>query len=51
MDFWAEFDFWRDPMAVAVVSGAALSYIGVWVSLKKVVYVPLALSQVSRKGP
>jgi zinc transport system permease protein len=41
---------WRDAMVVALISAAALSYLGVWVALKKAVYVPLALSQVSSVG-
>ena len=48
--FWQSWFVWRDAMAVAVLSAAALSYLGIWVVLKRVVYVPLALSQVSAVG-
>jgi zinc transport system permease protein len=49
-EFWQSWFVWRDAMIVALVSAAALSYLGVWVALKKAVYVPLALSQVSSVG-
>ncbi|MCU0662970.1 MAG: metal ABC transporter permease [Myxococcota bacterium] len=48
--FWESWFVWRDAMVVALLSGAALSYLGVWVVLKRVVYVPLALAQVSSVG-
>jgi zinc transport system permease protein len=48
--FWASWFIWRDAMIVALFGAAALSYLGVWVVVKKVVYVPLALSQVSSVG-
>lgn len=41
---------WRDAMIVAILSAAALAYLGVWIVLKRVVFVPLALSQVSSFG-
>ncbi|OGQ91050.1 MAG: hypothetical protein A2289_05130 [Deltaproteobacteria bacterium RIFOXYA12_FULL_58_15] len=41
---------WRDAIIVAVIAAATLSYLGVWIVLKRVVYVPLALSQVSSAG-
>lgn len=41
---------WRDAMIVALLSSAVLAYLGVWVVLKRVVFVPLALSQVSSFG-
>jgi zinc transport system permease protein len=50
VDFWANWFIWRDAMLVALLSAAALSYLGVWVVAKRVVYVPLALSQVSSVG-
>jgi zinc transport system permease protein len=48
--FWESWFVWRDAMIVAVLGAAALAYLGVWVVLKRVVYVPLALSQVSAAG-
>jgi len=48
--FWESWFVWRDAMIVALLSAAALAYLGVWVVLKRVVYVPLALAQVSSAG-
>jgi zinc transport system permease protein len=48
--FWESWFAWRDAVIVALLSAAALAYLGVWVVLKRVVYVPLALSQVSSVG-
>ncbi len=48
--FLASWFVWRDAMIVAVIAAAALSFLGVWVVLRRVVYVPLALSQVSSLG-
>ncbi len=48
--FWESWFAWRDAMIVALLSAAILPYLGVWVVLKRVVYVPLALSQVSSLG-
>lgn len=50
ISFWESSFIWRDAIIVAMISAAALSYLGVWVVLKRVVYVPLALSQVSSVG-
>jgi ABC-type Mn2+/Zn2+ transport system permease subunit len=50
ISFWESFPLWRDAMIVSVLSAAVLSYLGVWVTLKRVTYVPLALSQVSSLG-
>jgi zinc transport system permease protein len=41
---------WRDAVIVGTISGAALAYLGVWVVLRRIRYVPLALSQVSSAG-
>lgn len=48
--FFENFTLWRDAVAAAVISGAALGFLGVWVVLKRMVYVPLALTQVSSAG-
>ncbi len=50
VSFWESSFVWRDAMIVALISAAALSYLGVWVVLKRVTYVPLALTQVSSVG-
>jgi zinc transport system permease protein len=48
--FWESWFVWREAMAVALIAAAALAYLGVWVAVKKVTWVPLALSQVSAVG-
>lgn len=50
MSFWESYFMWRDAMIVALLAAAALGYLGLWIVLKKVVYVPLALSGVSSLG-
>ena len=50
ISFWENYFLWKDAIIAAILSAAVLSYLGVWVVLKKVVYVPLALSQVSSFG-
>jgi zinc transport system permease protein len=50
VSFWESAFLWRDAIIVAALCAAVLSYLGVWVSLKRVVYVPLALSQVAGFG-
>lgn len=41
---------WRDALVCAALSAAALGYLGVWVVLKRVVFVPLALGQSASFG-
>jgi zinc transport system permease protein len=48
--FWAAFDLWRDPMIVALVSAALCGFVGVFIVLKRVVFVSAALSQMSGVG-
>lgn len=50
VSFWNSAFMWRDAIIVSGIAAAVLSYLGVWVTLKRVVYVPLALSQVSSVG-
>ena len=49
-DFWAGRDLWRDPMIAGVLAGAVLGYIGVFVVLKRMVFVSAALSEISGVG-
>jgi zinc transport system permease protein len=44
------YEFWRDSVLALIIASISLSYLGVWASLKKVVYQPLAISQVSSLG-
>ncbi|GAB4298536.1 MAG: hypothetical protein Kow0090_13980 [Myxococcota bacterium] len=50
LPFWENISVWRDALICAVISAGALSFLGVWVALKRVLYVPLALSQISSLG-
>ena len=49
-DFWAGRDLWREPMIAGVLAGAVLGYIGVFVVLKRMVFVSAALSEISGVG-
>jgi len=48
--FFAAYEIWRDALVVAVLAAALLGYLGVWVVLKRVTWVPLALTQASSLG-
>jgi len=50
VSFFESYEIWRSAVVVLIISAATLSFLGVWASLKKVVYVPLALSGVSSFG-
>jgi len=49
-DFWAGRDLWREPMIAGVLAGAVLGYLGVFVVLKRMVFVSAALSEISGVG-
>jgi len=49
-DFWAGRDLWREPMIAGVLAGAILGYVGVFVVLKRMVFVSAALSEISGVG-
>jgi len=49
-DFWAGRELWREPLFAGVLAGALLSYFGVFVVLKRMVFVSAALSEVSGVG-
>ena len=49
-DFWAGRDLWREPMIAGVLAGAILGYIGVFIVLKRMVFVSAALSEISGVG-
>jgi len=49
-DFWAGRDLWRDPLIAGVLAGGILGYIGVFVVLKRMVFVSAALSEISGVG-
>jgi zinc transport system permease protein len=48
--FWASWEFWRDPLAVAMISAALCSFVGVYIVLKRIVFVSAAMSQMSGVG-
>jgi ABC-type Mn2+/Zn2+ transport system permease subunit len=49
-DFWAGRDLWREPLLAGLLAGAILGYIGVFVVLKRMVFVSAALSEISGVG-
>jgi zinc transport system permease protein len=54
MSAWHAFldarEIWRDPLAAAVVAGALLGFLGVYVVLRRTVFVSAALTQLSTLG-
>ena len=49
-EFVRSYFLWRDPMIVGAVSGAICGFIGVYVVLRRIVFVGAMLSQVSSLG-
>jgi zinc transport system permease protein len=49
-DFWAGRELWREPLFAGVLAAALLSYLGVFVVLKRMVFVSAALSEISGVG-
>ena len=49
-DFWARRELWQEPLFAGVLAAALLSYLGVFVVLKRMVFVSAALSEVSGVG-
>jgi len=49
-DFWAGRELWREPLLAGVIAAALLSYLGVFVVLKRMVFVSAALSEISGVG-
>ncbi len=49
-EFWAGRELWRDPLLAGVLAGGLLSYLGVFVVLKRMVFVSAALSEISGVG-
>src|SRR3954447_26057185 len=48
--FWESWFLWRDPLAVAVIAAALCAFVGVFIGLKRIVFVSAALSQMSGVG-
>jgi zinc transport system permease protein len=49
-DFWAGRELWREPLLAGVLAAGLLSYLGVFVVLKRMVFVSAALSEISGVG-
>lgn len=49
-DFWAGRELWREPLLAGVLTAALLGYLGVFIVLKRMVFVSAALSQISGVG-
>ena len=49
-DFWAGRDLWREPLLAGIIAAALLSYLGVFIVLKRMVFVSAALSEISGVG-
>ena len=49
-EFWAGRELWREPLLGGVLAAALLSYLGVFVVLKRMVFVSAALSEISGVG-
>jgi zinc transport system permease protein len=50
VSFWAEYDFWRDSLIAVVLAGSLCAALGVYVVLRRVVFVGAALTQLSGVG-
>jgi zinc transport system permease protein len=48
--FWESWFLWRDPLAVAVIAAALCAFVGVYIVLKRIVFVSAAMSQMSGVG-
>ncbi len=48
--FWEAREIWRDALLASVLSGALLGFLGVWVVLRRTVFVSAALTQLSTLG-
>lgn len=49
-EFWSAAAIWRDPLAASVLAGSLLGFLGVYVVLRRVVFVSAALTQLSTLG-
>jgi len=49
-DFFAAWELFRDPVLAALIAGATLGYLGVYIVLRRMVFVSAALSQAAGLG-
>jgi ABC-type Mn2+/Zn2+ transport system permease subunit len=50
VSFWGAWFLWRDIVVVAMIAGGLCSFVGVYIVLKRVVFVSAAMSQMSGVG-
>ncbi|HJZ84186.1 MAG TPA: metal ABC transporter permease [Polyangia bacterium] len=50
VSFWSSYLLWRDAVVVAVLAGVLCAYLGVFIVLKRMVFVSAALSSISSVG-
>ena len=50
VDFFESYFLWRDPLAVAAIASALCAFVGVYIVLKRMVFVSAAMSQMSGVG-
>lgn len=49
-DFWEAQEIWRDPLIASFIAGGLLGFLGVYVVLRRTVFVSAALTQLSTLG-
>ena len=49
-EFWAAQDIWREPLIASLIAGGLLGFLGVYVVLRRTVFVSAALTQLSTLG-
>jgi zinc transport system permease protein len=49
-EFWAAREIWQDPLLASIVAGGLLGFLGVYVVLRRTVFVSAALTQLSTLG-
>ena len=49
-EFWAAHEIWRDPLIASIIAGGLLGFLGVYVVLRRTVFVSAALTQLSTLG-
>jgi zinc transport system permease protein len=50
VSFWQSWQLWRDIVVVAIIAAGLCSFVGVYIVLKRIVFVSAAMSQASAVG-
>ncbi|HEX4461610.1 MAG TPA: metal ABC transporter permease, partial [Polyangia bacterium] len=50
VSFWESWQLWRDIVVVAIIAAGLCSFVGVYIVLKRIVFVSAAMSQASGVG-